>query len=157
MYAMDVPTTKLIVLNPAIITIQHNEDRINIRSNHGADLVLDCPACVHLKAAVKNLAQLILRWLAAHITSSVCVRDEEQSGKKARPSNSCEYCCRTTAYAADHRYWRNGAPELYVGTEGTEPPEAAGPSLPLSINRRGRLRCFRCKRLLNAVSSSDVA
>jgi hypothetical protein len=85
MYAMDVPTTKLTVLNPEIITIQHNEDRINIRSNHGADLVLGCPACVHLKAAVKNLPQLILRWLAAHIASSVCARDEEQNGKKAQP------------------------------------------------------------------------
>jgi hypothetical protein len=112
MYAMDVPTTKLIVVNPAIITIQHNEDRINIRRYHGADLVLDWPACVHLKVAVKNLAQLILSWLATRIASSVCVRDEEQNGKKAKPSDSCEYCCRTTAYAADHRYWCSGGPEL---------------------------------------------
>jgi len=54
MYAMDVPSAKLIVLNPTIITIQHIEDRINIRSNHGADLILDCPVCVHLKVAVKS-------------------------------------------------------------------------------------------------------
>jgi hypothetical protein len=90
MHATTVPSAKLIVLNPAIITLQHNEDRINIRSNHGADLVLDCPACVHLKVALKNLAQLILSY-GSCITSSVCVRNEEQSGKKAQPSDSCKY------------------------------------------------------------------
>ena len=63
---MAVPSIKLIVVNPVIITIQLNENRINIRSNHGAALTLDCPACVQLKVGVKNLEELILSWPIVH-------------------------------------------------------------------------------------------
>jgi hypothetical protein len=62
---MAVPSTKPAVLNPVIITDQYidTEGGINICRDRGAVLVLDCPACVYLKVAVKNLAQLILSWL----------------------------------------------------------------------------------------------
>jgi hypothetical protein len=62
---MAVPSTKLIVLNAVIIADRQidTEGRINICRDRGAVLVLDCPACDHLKVAVKNLEELILSWL----------------------------------------------------------------------------------------------
>jgi hypothetical protein len=68
MYALAVPSSKLIVLNPVIITDQQidREGRINIYRDHGAALSLCCFACAHLKVDVKNLAQLILSWLLVY-------------------------------------------------------------------------------------------
>jgi len=65
MYAMAVPSTKLIVLNPVIITDQKmdTEGQINICRDRGPAMALDRLACVHLKVTVKNLAELILSWL----------------------------------------------------------------------------------------------
>ena len=66
---MAVPSTKLIVLNPVIITDQkmETEGRINICRDRGLALALDRLACIHLKAAVKNLAQLVLSWWASEL------------------------------------------------------------------------------------------
>jgi hypothetical protein len=59
------------VLNPVIITDQiDTEGRFNVCRNHGAALVLDCFACVHLKVAVKNSAVLILNCLSAQFVES---------------------------------------------------------------------------------------
>lgn len=91
-YAMVVPSTKLIVLNPVIMTDQKidTEGRINIRRDCGAALTLCCFACAHLKVDVKNSAQLILSWLPRLSSSSVCPRDEENGSKKAQPRNRGE-------------------------------------------------------------------
>jgi hypothetical protein len=64
-HATAVPITKLIVLNPAIISDQQNEaeNRFNIRSDHGAALAANCLACVRLKVEGKNLVRSILSWL----------------------------------------------------------------------------------------------
>jgi hypothetical protein len=59
---MVVPSIKLIVLDPVIITDQKmdTDGRINICRNRGPPLALDRLACVQLKANVKKLAQLSL-------------------------------------------------------------------------------------------------
>ena len=82
---MAVPSSKLIVLNPVIITDQQidTEGRINICRDHDAVSSVDCSVCARLKITVKNLAQLILSWLLVCWRLSVCVHYEEHAGAVA--------------------------------------------------------------------------
>jgi hypothetical protein len=72
---MAVPSSKLIVLSPVIITYHQidTESRFKIRTNHGAALAIDCLACVHLKIAVKSLAGLVLNWLFCEVRGNLHV------------------------------------------------------------------------------------